>query len=96
MMPTPPIYTASEIAVALGSSAAGVRRHLAGVRPAGNVQKDRGRPARGWPLSALPAAMREKLTLRAKEQLFDGPEHLLADAANPEEWTIEATAETNG
>ncbi len=89
MTPTPAIFTASEIGDALGSSAASARRRLAGVRPSGTVRTAAGRPARGWNLAALPAGMRETLASRATECRFDGPEDLLADAANPQEWVIE-------
>ena len=89
------LFTAAQIAGALGIKRQAAQRTLSDIAPSGKVPV-RGRPANAWMVAALPAHSQELLASRAQNSGFRGPEQLLRapgpkDAIKP---TISLAAQT--
>lgn len=72
-----PKFTAAQIAAALGIKPQSVRGQLRDVPPA-SVVKVNGQDAVAWTLDQLPAKLRERLALKAKEQGFSSIHAMLS------------------
>jgi hypothetical protein len=72
------LFTATQIARALGVKRQAAQRLLSGIAPSGQVIVN-GRPASAWLLSALPACSQELLAKRAERLGCRNPEQLLTE-----------------
>ena len=77
------LFTAAQIAAALGKSKRGVQYALAEIPALGQVLA-RGIPAAGWSVSSLPLRMRSSLEIEAKRRNYQNVEQLLS--APPARW----------
>lgn len=77
---TPPLYTATQIARALGKKRQALQRLLGGIAPSGQVLSG-GNVASGWKVAALPASLQEELNYKASQRNgYRNVEHLLSAA----------------
>ena len=74
------LFTATQIARALGVKRQAAQRLLSGIAPSGQVIAN-GRPASAWMISALPAPSQAMLASRAQGSGFRGTEQLLSAPA---------------